>query len=120
MNTIPGSALFGRPTPAKIQHVLYIRILKGTVAPVSVWLKVVWLERAKIGKELLRFKNIFTAPTTFNKCEQKRGPLEQRDGNCHVFANSRWEILPPLLLAGGRYLGISLSPEALLLGRGKI
>jgi hypothetical protein len=27
--------------------------------------------------------------------------------NCHVFADSRWAILPSLLLAGGGYLGIS-------------
>jgi hypothetical protein len=27
--------------------------------------------------------------------------------NCHVFANSCWEILPPLLLADNGYLGIS-------------
>ncbi len=26
-------------------------VIKGTVAPVRVWLKVVWLERAKVGKE---------------------------------------------------------------------
>jgi hypothetical protein len=44
---------------------------------------------------------------TFNKYEQKRSPSEQRDGNCHVFANSHWEILAPLLLTGGGYLGIS-------------
>jgi hypothetical protein len=25
---------------------------------------------------------------------------EKRDGNCHVFANSRWAIQSPLLLAG--------------------
>ncbi len=52
-------------------------------------------------------KTFFTAPSTFNKCEQKHGPSEKRDGNCHIFANSHWEILPPLLLAGCRYLGIS-------------
>jgi hypothetical protein len=27
--------------------------------------------------------------------------------NCHVFAHSRWAILPPLLLADGGYLDIS-------------
>jgi hypothetical protein len=62
---------------------------------------VVRLERAKMGEEPLSFlKKIFTAPLTFKKCEQKHSPSEKRDGNCHVFANSRWEILPPLLLAG--------------------
>jgi hypothetical protein len=57
-------------------------------APVSVWLKVMWLKRAKIGKEPLSIKNFSTAPSTFNKCEQKHGPSEQRDGNSHVFAKS--------------------------------
>jgi hypothetical protein len=65
------------------------------------------LKRAIIGKEPLSIFTVFTAPSTFNKCEQKHSPSEKRDGNCHVFANSRWEILPPLLLAGCRYLGIS-------------
>ncbi len=27
--------------------------------------------------------------------------------NCHVFADSHWAVLPPLLLADSRYLGIS-------------
>jgi hypothetical protein len=65
------------------------------------------LERAKIGKEPLSITNFFTALSTFNKCEQKRCPSEKRDGNCYVFANSHWEILPLLLMAYGRYLGIS-------------
>ncbi len=34
-------------------------------------------------------------------------PSGKRDGNCHVFANSHWEMLPALLLAGCGYLGIS-------------
>ncbi len=29
----------------------------------------------------------------FNKCEHKRGPSEKRDENCHVLADSLWEIL---------------------------
>jgi hypothetical protein len=29
------------------------------------------------------------------------------NGNCHGFANRRWAILPPLLMAIGVYLGIS-------------
>jgi hypothetical protein len=32
---------------------------------------------------------------------------EKMDGNCNVFANSRWAILPSLLLADVYYLGIS-------------
>jgi hypothetical protein len=80
---------------------------KGTVAPLWVWQQLVWLERTKIGKEPLSILNILTAPLTFNKCEQKCGRLGKRDGNCQIYANSRWEMLPPLLLAGCRYLGIS-------------
>jgi hypothetical protein len=40
-----------------------------------------WLERAKIGKEPLSILKFFTDPSTFNKCEQKSGPSEKRDGN---------------------------------------
>jgi hypothetical protein len=58
-------------------------------------------------KRAIEHKKFFSAPSTFNKCEQKRSPSEKRDGSCHVFANSRWKILPPFLLAGCRYLGIS-------------
>jgi hypothetical protein len=29
--------------------------------------------------------------------------FREKDGNCHVFANSCWEILPLLLLAGCGY-----------------
>jgi hypothetical protein len=32
---------------------------KGTVTPVRVWLKVVWLERAKMGEESLSVFKIF-------------------------------------------------------------
>jgi hypothetical protein len=52
-------------------------------------------------------KKFLTPPLTFNKCEQKCGLSGKRNGNCHVFANSHWEMLPPLLLSGCRYLGIS-------------
>jgi hypothetical protein len=65
------------------------------------------LERAKIGKEPLSILNIFHSSFDFKKCGQKGDPSEKMDRNCHVFANSRWEILPPLLFAGWRYLGIS-------------
>ncbi len=33
------------------------------------------------------------APTTFKKCLQKCCPSEKRNENCHVLANSRWEVL---------------------------
>jgi hypothetical protein len=84
-----------------------IYLSKGTVAQVSVWQKVVWLESAKIGTEKLSILKFFTTPLTVNKCEQKRSPSEKRDGNRHIFANSHWKILPQLLLAGGGYFGIS-------------
>jgi hypothetical protein len=35
-----------------------LELIKGTVAPVWVWLKVVWLEREKIGKEPLSILKI--------------------------------------------------------------
>jgi hypothetical protein len=38
-------------------------ILKGTVAPIWVWVKVVWLERAKIGEGPLSVLKIF--PSSF-------------------------------------------------------
>jgi hypothetical protein len=34
------------------------------------------------------------APLTCNKYKQKRAAAEKRRGNCHIFANSRWAILP--------------------------
>jgi hypothetical protein len=34
-------------------------VVKGTVAPVWVWLQVVWLKRAKIGEEPLSVQKIF-------------------------------------------------------------
>ncbi len=42
-------------------YLLYIaqHYLKGTVAPVWVWLQVIWLERAKTGEELLSILKIF-------------------------------------------------------------
>jgi hypothetical protein len=61
---------------------------------------VVWLKRAKIEVELLSVKKILTAPSTLHKGKQKHRA-------CRFFANSRWAILPPLLLADSRYLGIS-------------
>jgi hypothetical protein len=46
-----------------------LRPLKGTVAPVLVWLQVVWLERAKIGKEPLSVFKIFHS--FFNNLNRK-------------------------------------------------
>jgi hypothetical protein len=55
-----GNVLSGSP----ILHIRHFPkcldyLFKWTVAPVWVWLKVVWLETAKIGEELLSIFNIF-------------------------------------------------------------
>jgi hypothetical protein len=42
-----------------------IRLFKGTVAPVWVWLKVVWLESAKTGEEPLSVFKIFHSSCDF-------------------------------------------------------
>jgi hypothetical protein len=55
---------------------------------------VVWLERAKIGEELLTFLKFSTASSTLNKCKQKRSSSEEIHGNCYIFADSRWAMLP--------------------------
>jgi hypothetical protein len=34
-------------------------------------------------------------------------PFREKGWKLPLLANSRWEIIPPLLLAGGGYLGIS-------------
>jgi hypothetical protein len=72
--------------------------------------------KSKNRQELLSILKICTAPSTFNKCGKKYGPSEKSDENCYVFANSHWEILPPLLLAGGGYLGISQGLSYIFLG----
>jgi hypothetical protein len=41
-----------------------VRLLKGTVASIRVWLKVVWMERAKAGEDPLRVFIISTIPLT--------------------------------------------------------
>jgi hypothetical protein len=80
--------------------------LEETVASIWVWLKLVWLERTKVWEELLSVSQFSTDPSTFNKCKQKSGASEKRDGNYHVFCRYCWEILSSLLLADGCYLGI--------------
>jgi hypothetical protein len=68
---------------------------------------VVWLQRAKEGKEPLSILKIFHS--FFDLINVNRNAALQRKGMeiCHIFANSCWTILPPLLLADSRYLGIS-------------
>jgi hypothetical protein len=66
---------------------------------VLVWLKVVCLEIAKIGEELLSILKFFEAPWTLKKCKHICSTSEERDRNCHIFNHSRWAILPSLRLA---------------------
>jgi hypothetical protein len=57
-------------------------------------LKVIILDRSVPGEEPLVVFKIFECSFVFlKKCYQKRGPTEKRDGNCHVLADSRWEML---------------------------
>jgi hypothetical protein len=51
------------------------------------------LDRSILGEELLVVFKIVKVPWNFRKCEKKRSPSEYRDGNCHVLADSRWEML---------------------------
>jgi hypothetical protein len=82
--------------------------LKGTVVPVWVWLKFVWGDRKYFGEEPLRVFKIFSMCLWFFiDINRNAAPSEEMNGNCHVLANSHWAILPPLLLAGSGYLGIS-------------
>jgi hypothetical protein len=73
-------------------------LFKGNVAWDWDWLKVKLMHRSV---SVVVFK-ILKAPSTFNKCQQKRGPSEKRDGNCHVLADSCWDML---LTAVGQLLG---------------
>jgi hypothetical protein len=54
-----------------------------------------------------RFYNFPQLLWVFNKRKQKHSSSEEINGNCDVFANSRWAILPALLLANSGNLGIS-------------
>jgi hypothetical protein len=59
---------------------------------------VVWKERAKNRRKF----STPPIPINGNAVLQRKG-----DGNCHVYADGRWAILPSLLLADGGNLGIS-------------
>jgi hypothetical protein len=48
----------------------------------------------------LKFLNV---PSTLKKCKQKCSPSEKRAGNCHVLADSRWEMLLEVV---GQLLGM--------------
>jgi hypothetical protein len=60
------------------------------------------LDRFVLGEELLVVCKIFKYIFDFNKCEEKCRPSKNRDGNRHVSADSRWEML---LKAVGQPLG---------------
>jgi hypothetical protein len=55
-----------------------------------------------LGESRWWFLTFSNAPLTFNKCEHKRGSSEKMDGNCHVLAYCRREML---LKAVGQPLG---------------
>jgi hypothetical protein len=61
------------------------------------------VEKSKKGEEPLK---VSSTSATFHHYKPKRSSSEKREGNCHIFANSRWAILPPLLLADCGYLGL--------------
>jgi hypothetical protein len=72
---------------------------------------VVWLEREKIGEELLRaLRKFSTAPSTFNKYKLICVFSEKRDRNWHFFVNSCWAILSSWLLADSLFQGFSSHP----------
>jgi hypothetical protein len=51
------------------------------------------------------------APLIFKKYTQKLGASEKRDGNCHVFANSRWATLPCRYLLMASFSGFFITPS---------
>jgi hypothetical protein len=67
--------------------------------------------QAKIGEEPLGFSKIFQSSFDLHVINVNRNAALKRkgmeNGNCHVFADSCWAILPSLLLAVRGYLGIS-------------
>jgi hypothetical protein len=63
-----------------------------------------WLEREKIGEKPLSFF-LFSTDSSIN-VNRNATPQGKVMEICHVFANSHWAMLPPLLLAGEGYSGI--------------
>jgi hypothetical protein len=51
------------------------------------------LDSSVVEEEPLVVFKIFNSSFDFKKCSKKHGPSWKRDGNCHVLADSRWEIL---------------------------
>jgi hypothetical protein len=56
------------------------------------------VKKCKEGKKPLRFLKFSAAPLSFNKYSTRSIP-DKRDGNCYIYIDSRWAILPCLLLA---------------------
>jgi antirestriction protein len=50
------------------------------------------LDRSVVVEEQLLVLKVSNAPSTFNKCYQKCDLLEKRYRNCHVLADSHWEM----------------------------
>jgi hypothetical protein len=53
----------------------------------------VLLDGSVLEEEPLVLFRIFKCSFDLKKSQQKRGPSEKRAGNCHVLANSSWEML---------------------------
>jgi hypothetical protein len=50
------------------------------------------LDRSVVVEEQILVLKFSNAPSTFIKCYQKHDLLEKRDRNCHVLADSHWEM----------------------------
>jgi hypothetical protein len=57
------------------------------------WAKIHILDRSVLGEELLVVFKIFKCSFKFYKILTETWPFRERDGNCHVLPDSRWEML---------------------------
>jgi hypothetical protein len=77
--------------------------IKGTVAPVWVWLKVVWLERAKMGKELLSILKMFHSSLWLLKNGNRNAAFQRKGMEIATFlpiAAGKFSLLSYWLVAG--------------------
>jgi hypothetical protein len=74
---------------------------KGTIAPVCVWLKVVWLEREKLGDELLIASKISAAPSFLIKLNTNSTLQMKGMQIAMFFMIAAVQFCPRLLLANG-------------------
>jgi hypothetical protein len=78
----------------------YLFIMKKTVGPVWIWLKVVWLERVQLEEESRKVFTIFKL--LWLLINVKGNATLQRKGN----SDTHWAILPSLLLTDGFFCQI--------------